>query len=170
MFGGLYATMLLWSGVVPELAIPIAGALVAGRGSPYLIPVGVLAAAVQTMVIDETGRATHATDQAIREAADQAGIAPRVGADGAGIDGVEIAANRTGANGARGIGQRGAQRLHQGLAFLQEMQRHAASGARTQAGQAAQKLDQPLDLGAIHLELEARRQGKAAGEDRKSVV
>ncbi len=48
MFGGLYATMLLWSGVVPELAIPIAGALVAGRGSPYLIPVGVLAAAVQT--------------------------------------------------------------------------------------------------------------------------
>lgn len=48
MFGGLYTMMLLWSGVVPELAIPIAGALVAGRGSPYLIPVGILAAAAQT--------------------------------------------------------------------------------------------------------------------------
>lgn len=36
----------------------------------------VLAAAVATMVIDETGRATHATDQAIREAADAAGIRP----------------------------------------------------------------------------------------------
>ena len=48
MFGGLYTMMLMWSGVVPELAIPIAGALIAGRGSPYLIPVGILAAAVQT--------------------------------------------------------------------------------------------------------------------------
>lgn len=36
----------------------------------------VLAAAVETMVIDETGRATHATDQAIREAADAAGVRP----------------------------------------------------------------------------------------------
>ena len=50
---------------------------------------------------------------------------------------------------ARRVGQRGAERLHQRLALLQEMQRHAPRRARAEPGQPAEQLDQPLDWAFI---------------------
>ena len=47
-FGGLYVMTALWAGFEPALAIPIAGVLVASRGSPYVVPLGILMAAGQT--------------------------------------------------------------------------------------------------------------------------
>jgi hypothetical protein len=82
--------------------------------------------------------------------ADQPGVAPWIATDRAGVDGVEVAAGRARLDGERGIGQRGAERLHQRLALLQKVQRDPSRRTWPEAGQAAQQLDQPLDFRADH--------------------
>ncbi len=81
------------------------------------------------------------------EHAEQGPVAPLVAADGAGVGGVDVAADRAGPHGARDRVQRPDQRLHQHLALLQEVERRAAGRAGPKPWQPRQQLDQSLDIG-----------------------
>ena len=69
-------------------------------------------------------------------------VAPRIAADRAGIDGIEIAADRARADRLGRPRQRRGQRLHQDFAPLDQMQRRAPRRARPEPRQFGQQLDQ----------------------------
>ncbi len=79
---------------------------------------------------------------------DQPVVAARIGADGAGVGGIDVAAGRADHDRlhrhVHGLGQR----HQQFVLLLDQMQRGAAGRARPQARQLGKKLDQALDLWA----------------------
>ena len=79
---------------------------------------------------------------------DDRGIAPRVGADRAGILGVDIAAGLANLDLVDRHLQRGGKRRHQRLALLDQMQGCAARRTRAESRQPRQQLDQAFDFGA----------------------
>src|SRR6185437_16447530 len=78
--------------------------------------------------------------------ADDAGIALRIAAQRTGIGGVEIAADRAGADPLRGLGKRRRQGLHQPFAPLQEKERRAPGRARAETGQFGEQLNEAVDV------------------------
>ena len=102
-------------------------------------------------------------DDAERGRASRFGIA----ADRAGIDGVEVAALRARLDRPRSIGERRAERPHQGLALLRgdAAPRGAPSAAPARAARPRSWIT-PLDFGEPQssVELEARGQGQPAGD------
>ena len=96
-------------------------------------------------------------------------IAPRVGAHGAGVLGVDIAAGLADLDLVDRHLQRAGERRHQRLALLDQMQRRAPRRARPKPRQPRQQLDQALDFGtgnrmAISAETKSRRQAQSAGQ------
>src|SRR6185503_11911781 len=82
----------------------------------------------------------------ILDDADEAGIAARVIAQRAGIDRIEIAANRARRHRPRRIGEGERQGLHQRFAPLDEEERDATRRARPKPGQLRQKLNEIVEL------------------------
>ena len=78
---------------------------------------------------------------------DDRGIAPRVGADGAGILRVDIAAGVADLDLVDRHLQRAGQRRHQRLALFDQMQRRAPRRTRSKPRQPRQQLDQTFDFG-----------------------
>jgi len=77
-------------------------------------------------------------------------VAPGVGADGAGVDGIEVAAQAARPHGVGRLRQRPRQRHQHGVAPVQHVQRRPPGRAGPEAGEPGQQLDQALDLGAGH--------------------
>ena len=75
-------------------------------------------------------------------------VAPRIRADGAGIVRVDIAAAGADDDALGCDAHRLGQRREQLLALLDEMQRRPPGRAGAEPGQAGEKLDETLDLGA----------------------
>ena len=97
--------------------------------------------------------------------AEQARVAARVGADAAGIDGVDIAAGRADREVLADLLQRAQQRHQRGLALLHQMQHGAPGRARAEPGEPRQRLGQRLDFGGshdAHLSLRAKRSNPVA--------
>jgi len=78
---------------------------------------------------------------------DHRGVAPRVGADRAGIAGVEVAAGAAGHHALRGLAHRAGERQQQLVALLHQRQHRAPRRARPQPGKPRQQLDQALEFG-----------------------
>ena len=75
------------------------------------------------------------------------GFALRITAHGAGIGGVEIAADAARMDPRRRLRERRPQGLQQSLAALQEIERRAPRRARPETGQLREVLDKALDFG-----------------------
>ena len=75
-------------------------------------------------------------------------VAARVGADRAGIDRVDIAADRAFGDLVDRLGERGGERTHQLVLLLDHVQRGAAGRAGAEPRHLGQKLDQSLDFGS----------------------
>ncbi len=77
-------------------------------------------------------------------------VAARIGTDAARVDGVDIAAGRTGGEVARHPVERDEQRVERGLALLDQMQHRTARGTGAETGKAGKRLGQRVDFGRGH--------------------
>ena len=82
--------------------------------------------------------------------AQQAGVAARIAAQRARIDGVDIATGRAGDEILRHRLQRREQRFERGLALLDQVQHRAPRRARAEAGEPGQCLGQGFEFAAGH--------------------
>ena len=73
-----------------------------------------------------------------------------IGADGARVAGVEIAATRTRPNGLGGVRQRIGERDQQGFAAFGQVKRGPSRRARPQTRQLGEELDQPVEVRMGH--------------------